>query len=323
MKRKTRALYDAVFAYLSRTFNTFINRTIFTDYEAALVTSLRACYPEATLKGCFFIFVRKWILRDTPGHFSVFRHRYKTNNVIESYHKQLNSRLVRYPRIWDLIENLIEIQNIAILELEQLERQEQVFRIATKNSVFNSRVNEAWNNLENGRFTIGDFLRQAEHFVADFDEYLDVRHEKVLPIPSSEAQPLLIQNEAPPLIFFRPPKVTPVLRLNLREMKPPSLIFFKTRPKPPLHDFSQNPSSLDDPLKPSLHNFPQDPLLRDDPPKPSFYHFPRSPISPDDPPKPSLYHFPQIPISPEDPPKPSLYHFPQNPLLLDDPPKPP
>lgn len=58
-----------------------------------------------------------------------------------------------------LSENLIEIQNIAALELEQLERQGRVFRIAKKNVEFNSLLDEAWDKLENGRFTIGDFLK--------------------------------------------------------------------------------------------------------------------------------------------------------------------
>lgn len=56
MERRTRALYDAIFDHISRTFHTFINRTIITDYEAALVASLRASFPEASIKGCFFHF---------------------------------------------------------------------------------------------------------------------------------------------------------------------------------------------------------------------------------------------------------------------------
>ncbi|XP_030745753.1 uncharacterized protein LOC115874674 [Sitophilus oryzae] len=382
MERRTRPLYDAIFTYLSGTFDGFRNKTIITDYESALVASLRALYPDASLKGCFFHFCqallrqaktlgvlrqirghingrkllrkyyalallpvamveeafnslqgnngeldnifrefhnyvrRQWIQRDTPGHFSVFRQQHRTNNVMESYHRRLNSRLVRHPGIWDLMENLIEIQNIAILELEQLERQGRVFRVATRNIVFNTRLNEAWDKLEDGRFTIGDFLRQAVHFVANLDEYLEVQHEEDdapadIPIPAPQAQPVLplhvpVQNDPPPLIFFQPQGLqgAPVPQPNVPQ--PPPLIF-------------------NAPLNLPVPEHPPNPVLQ--PPPLIFFNAPPNPPEPAHPPNPVLHPPPLIflnappnPPAPEHPPNLAPipdYDFPEVDMLFD------
>ncbi|XP_050311003.1 uncharacterized protein LOC126746707 isoform X1 [Anthonomus grandis grandis] len=54
MERRTKILYDAVFAYLRENFPQFVNINVVTDYEVALVESLRNNFPNASLHGCFF-----------------------------------------------------------------------------------------------------------------------------------------------------------------------------------------------------------------------------------------------------------------------------
>lgn len=54
MERRSRALYDAVFLHILRSFPNFVKGTIVTDYEVALIESLKHTFPEALLKGCFF-----------------------------------------------------------------------------------------------------------------------------------------------------------------------------------------------------------------------------------------------------------------------------
>ncbi|XP_030753127.1 uncharacterized protein LOC115880139 [Sitophilus oryzae] len=105
-----------------------------------------------------------WIGRITPERFSVFQQRHRTNNVMESYHRRLNSKVVRHPNVWDLIDTLIDLQETAILEFEQLERGKKVFRVASKNTLFHSLLKQAWDKLADGRFTTEDFMRQAVYF---------------------------------------------------------------------------------------------------------------------------------------------------------------
>lgn len=62
MERRTKALYDAVFEYLSLTFPHFVNQSVVTDYEMALVESLKAAYPQASLHGCFFHFCQVFLI---------------------------------------------------------------------------------------------------------------------------------------------------------------------------------------------------------------------------------------------------------------------
>lgn len=57
----------------------------------------------------------QWIGRVTPQHFSVFRQRHRTNNVMESYHRRLNSKLVRHPGVWALMGNHILNMYLKIL----------------------------------------------------------------------------------------------------------------------------------------------------------------------------------------------------------------
>lgn len=65
----------------------------------------------------------------------------------------------KFFKIPTFLDTIIDIQNIASIELEQLERQGRVFRIAKKNVIFNLRLNEAWDKLADGRFTFAEFLR--------------------------------------------------------------------------------------------------------------------------------------------------------------------
>lgn len=54
MESRTKSLYDTVFAYIQQHFPNFLNGNIVTDYEVALVESLRNTYPNTMLHGCFF-----------------------------------------------------------------------------------------------------------------------------------------------------------------------------------------------------------------------------------------------------------------------------
>ncbi|XP_030745880.1 uncharacterized protein LOC115874745 [Sitophilus oryzae] len=355
MERKTKRLYDAVFAYLLTTFPNFVNETVITDYEVALIDSLRASYPQASLRGCFFHFCqavlrkakmlgvhrqindnengrillrkyfalpllppnmivrafeslqddnaelndifrelhvyvrRQWIERITPDHLSVYRQRHRTNNVMESYHRRLNSKLVRHPGVWDLIQILIDIQNTAVIELMQLERNATVFRIARKNIFFNARLNLAWDKLDDGRFSMADFLRHSVHLVerldrqinewnGDVQDVLDIEDPVPEPIQPLNLDPILQNphllepnNSPPPLIFFQPQQNVPA--------SPPPLVYFNVDP----------PVRVPSPILP-LPNRPVDPpqdLENVGPPSPPQIVQNRTP--------PPAFQFPPIP----------------------------
>ncbi|XP_050304846.1 uncharacterized protein LOC126742259 [Anthonomus grandis grandis] len=157
---------------------------------------------------------RQWIERVTAQHFSVFRQRHRTNNVMESYHRRLNSKLSRHPGVWDLIETLIDIQNTASIELTQLEQHPNVYRIARKNVVFDARLNQAWDKLSDGRFTVGDFLRQAVHFVDGIDGQL---HQWNQEVPTEEEEEAVVvpldhlHRLLMPAPIAQPPRNVPIL----------------------------------------------------------------------------------------------------------------
>ncbi|XP_050311359.1 histone-lysine N-methyltransferase 2D-like [Anthonomus grandis grandis] len=241
---------------------------------------------------------------------------------MESYHRRLNSKLTRHPGVWDLIETLIDIQNTASIELTQLEQHPNVYRIARKNVVFDARLNQAWDKLSDGRFTVGDFLRQAVYFVDGIDGQLHQWNQEVpaeeeaIVVPLDQLHRLLM-----PAPIAQPPRNVPILLHQHRALlqEPPSLnpLPRARMPLPPLVSIPILPlvrPLSPPPLVPILQNLPPPPQILELQPPRSPSDDPSSPDFPDSPPPPS----PGLPASPP----PGFPDSPPSPGLPDSPPPP-
>lgn len=149
---------------------------------------------------------------------------------------------------------------------------DRVFRVAKKNVLFNSRLNEAWDKLSDGRFTTRDFLRQAVHILEGLDRQLhdwnaNIAADEEEPVLALLQPPILVSTRPapvpiafPPLIPFAPyqaPIAPPPIPIPLNNpplllpLEPPPLIYFQREfpviPSPPPSSLLPPPPSLSPP----------------------------------------------------------------------------
>ncbi|CAD6215071.1 GSCOCG00011168001-RA-CDS [Cotesia congregata] len=107
-----------------------------------------------------------WLRTVGPTKISVFKLKIRTNNAIESYHKNLHKLMGVHPSIWQFTVELVKLQNVnkcevaSLLMGKSIRRPTQNFLIERSNIIV-----EAMHLHEKGDLDIPRFLACANHFL--------------------------------------------------------------------------------------------------------------------------------------------------------------
>ncbi|XP_050059118.1 uncharacterized protein LOC126550830 [Aphis gossypii] len=133
--------------------NTFADIAYVADYNL-----------EMDLATLMTYFERFWMDQVTPLRFTVYRLQHRTNNFIESYHSSLLRLMGQRPQLYRFYDNLRTIELRARNDFTRALNGQRVrqsdYRIYPQN---NTTINNAWFNVENGRYTLEDFLRNVSY----------------------------------------------------------------------------------------------------------------------------------------------------------------
>ncbi|KAF0721924.1 RING-type domain-containing protein, partial [Aphis craccivora] len=161
-------------------------------------------------------FERFWMDQVTPLRFTVYRLQHRTNNFIESYHSSLLRLMGQRPPLYRFYDNLRTIELRARNDFTRALNGQRVrqsdYRIYPQN---NTTINNAWFNVENGRYSLEDFLRNVSYTQILRNELGEPNFE---PRPATNVQPLPPPQLPQPLILgpLRPPSPLPVLPVKNR-----------------------------------------------------------------------------------------------------------
>ncbi|XP_051163476.1 uncharacterized protein LOC127283264 [Leptopilina boulardi] len=94
-------------------------------------------------------FQRQWLRKVTPEVFSCFGLERRTNNCLESYHKQLKQKFGIRPKIWHFTKLLVNFQEGLQIDLGALKRGHQITRNPKLHTVIkNALIEEQWNKFQ-------------------------------------------------------------------------------------------------------------------------------------------------------------------------------
>lgn len=96
-------------------------------------------------------FLRYWLRTIRPENFTMYRRHHRTNNICESFNKQLNSILFKNPNIHAFLQRMINIT-----KEENEKRQKNVYKLKSR---LTDNLELAWNQLDQGALTVSNFLK--------------------------------------------------------------------------------------------------------------------------------------------------------------------
>ncbi|CAH1720270.1 unnamed protein product [Aphis gossypii] len=140
---------------------------------------------EMDLATLMTYFERFWMDQVTPLRFTVYRLQHRTNNFIESYHSSLLRLMGQRPQLYRFYDNLRAIELRARNDFTRALNGQRVRQSDYRTN--NTTINNAWFNVENGRYTLEDFLRNVSYTPERI-----LRNE--LGEPNFEPHPLLMFN---------------------------------------------------------------------------------------------------------------------------------
>ncbi|CAI6361153.1 unnamed protein product [Macrosiphum euphorbiae] len=260
---------------------------------------------EIELRTLMNYFERFWMDTVTPQRFTVCRLQHRTNNFIESYHASLLRLMGQRPQLYRFYDHLRTVETRARNDFNRAINGQRVrqsaYRIYPHNDM---AIRNAWVNVENGRYTLEEFLRNVSYTPEQIirNELGEPNFEprpivqaaniQLQPRPPQLHRPLVLGplRQPPPLIanqpivlplpvqqhHFGPP--LPELRPPSPELRPPSPALRPQSPQlgppsPALRPQSPQlgpPSPELRPPSPALR--PQSPQLR--PPSPALHLLP-------------------------------------------------
>lgn len=96
-------------------------------------------------------FLRYWLRTIRPENFTMYRRHHRTNNICESFNKQLNNVLFKHPNIYAFLQRMVNI-----VKEENQKRLKNGYKLRSR---LTRKLELAWNQLDQGVLTVGDFLQ--------------------------------------------------------------------------------------------------------------------------------------------------------------------
>ncbi|XP_051167015.1 uncharacterized protein LOC127285188 [Leptopilina boulardi] len=132
---------------------------------------------QRILADLFKYYENQWLERVKPEGFSVFGLNRRTNNVLESYHKRLSTKIGKKPSTWQFTKKLADFQAGMRLDLTSLSKGKRITRSEKPITIMrNEFLIRQWIDLEdpNGPTNI-EFLERIINFNKDpFTEYFNL-----------------------------------------------------------------------------------------------------------------------------------------------------
>lgn len=97
-------------------------------------------------------FLRYWLRLITPENFTMYRRHHRTNNICESFNKQLNNVLFKNPNIHGFLQRMVNIT-----KEENEKRLKNTYKCKSR---MTENLEQAWNQLDQGALDVLDFLKK-------------------------------------------------------------------------------------------------------------------------------------------------------------------